>query len=140
MPIANHFEIDDVRSHLSGREGNILAAIGIEPPHRGHIRCPSPSHEDRHPSFRWDHDQNRFFCSCGSGDIFDLVQTVRGGNLDDAIGFIASVIGIDDAPTAIAQSWNNGSPVREQPPKKRWSRYAEEQWRSCMPLSGDALD
>jgi len=72
--------------------------------------------------------------------MFDLIQMVRGGNLDDAIGFAASVLGIDDAPTTIAKSPNNRSPARAHPLKKRWSRYAEEQWRSCVPLSGVASD
>jgi hypothetical protein len=35
---------EETRASLAGREGEVLAALGITPPRRGHIRCPLPSH------------------------------------------------------------------------------------------------
>jgi putative DNA primase/helicase len=64
---------DETRAALIGREGEVLAALGINAPRRGHIRCPIPSHDDRNPSWRFDFRTGRWHCTCGSGDIFDLV-------------------------------------------------------------------
>ena len=131
---------DEIRRAVCGREVEVLGAVGVNPPRRGHILCPFPDHEDGDPSWRWRFNRRRFICTCGAGDLIDVVQKIRGCGFMDALRFIASVLGIDDAPTTIAQPPNRESPAREQRSKKRWSDYAEDQWRSCMPLSGDALD
>jgi len=139
-PGGGYIEIDALRSTLSGREHLVLDAMGIAPPPHGHILCPFPSHKNGSPSWRWRFNRRRFICTCGSGDIFDVVRQVRGGGFMDSVRFVASVMGIDDAPTTIAKPPNRESPARERRSKKRWSHYAEDQWRSCMPLSDDALD
>ena len=63
----------------SGHAAEILASLGIAPGRRGaHIRCPFPSHPDRNPSWRWDHRAARYHCTCGGGDILDLVINMGG--------------------------------------------------------------
>ncbi len=56
-----------------GRSGEILASLNITPRRGGHIHCPFPSHPDRNPSFRWDSRTEHWHCTCGHGDILDLV-------------------------------------------------------------------
>jgi hypothetical protein len=58
----------------SAHTAEIMAALGITPGKReAHIKCPFPSHPDRNPSWRWDDRARRWHCSCGHGDILDLV-------------------------------------------------------------------
>ncbi len=131
---------DEIRRAVCGREVEVLAAFRINPPLRGHIRCPFPDHEDVHPSWRWDFIEGRFYCTCGTGDLFDVIQQIRGGGFIDALRFSASVLGIDDATTTILLPRRPQPPPRRKPEGKRWSGSAEGLWTSCMPLSGVALD
>jgi hypothetical protein len=78
----------------TGRAGAVLAALGIAPPRRGHMRCPLGRHADRNPSFRWDDRRERWFCTCGRGDLLDLVQAM--GVAHDhisAAAFVRDVLG-----------------------------------------------
>ena len=92
---AVNFDTAELRHVLRGREVEVLSALHIHPPQRGHMRCPRPDHEDVHPSWRWDHDKARWICTCGSGDVFDLVQALQGGGFPETIEFIASVLGLE---------------------------------------------
>ena len=77
--------VSAAKALLAGRERDLLARLGITQAKRGqHIRCPTPSHEDRNPSWRWDEDKRRYFCSCGNGDILDLIIAM--GRASDAKG------------------------------------------------------
>jgi hypothetical protein len=78
----------------TGKAGAVLAALGIAPPRRGHMRCPLGRHADRTPSWRWDDRRECWFCTCGSGDLLDLVQAM--GVAHDhisAAGFVRDVLG-----------------------------------------------
>ena len=80
-----------LKADLDGREKDVLAALGINwPPAKNaaHINCPLPGHDDKHPSWRWDHEARRYFCSCGNGDIFDVIAQMRGGDFKDAAEWV----------------------------------------------------
>ena len=56
-------------------EIEILQGLGIHPlAGNHHIHCPYPHHEDRHPSWRWMHDQRRAVCTCSPPhSVIDVV-------------------------------------------------------------------
>jgi hypothetical protein len=57
----------DIHAQVAGREGELLGLLGIDPgPSRGarHRPCPFPDHDDAHPSWRWDAEKRRWFCTC----------------------------------------------------------------------------
>jgi hypothetical protein len=88
---------EETRAALIGREGEVLAALGITPPHRGHIRCVLPSHEDRNASWRFVFRTGRWFCTCTprGGDIFDLVIAMgRAHDAMSAMAFVREVLGL----------------------------------------------
>ena len=81
----------DIHSQVEGRGPEILRALDIRwPPRRGHthIHCPLPLHADRNPSWRWDDRKERWFCTCGSGNIVDLVIAMLGGDFLTAAAWI----------------------------------------------------
>jgi hypothetical protein len=86
----------ETRILASGRHAEILAALGIPTTRRGaHIRCPFPSHPDRNPSWRWDDRTERWHCTCGHGDILDLVvQMGRASSLFEAAVYVRQVLGL----------------------------------------------
>ena len=83
MP-ANFGSVEDLHRLIRGREPDFLRSLGIVPPRRGHIRCPFPDHEDRHPSWRLNTKTGRYHCTCGQGDIFEFIQRYR------SVGFLAA--------------------------------------------------
>jgi len=81
----------DIHSQVEGRGPEILRALDIRwPPRRGqtHIHCPLPLHADRNPSWRWDGRKERWFCTCGSGNIVDLVIAMLGSDFVTAAAWI----------------------------------------------------
>lgn len=71
----------------------ILTALGVSWRDGGkHIRCPFPDHEDRHPSWRWDRNQNRWNCTCGSGDIIDVICRIHGVGFVEAKNIAESIV------------------------------------------------
>jgi Toprim domain len=69
--------VSETLALAAGRESVVIAGFGVALPRRGkHRLCPFPHHPDRHPSFRWDENKARYFCSCGSGSLIDLVINV----------------------------------------------------------------
>jgi hypothetical protein len=87
-----------IKTAASGRETEILPALGI--PWNGsasHIRCPYPDHSDEHPSWRWDENKRRAYCTCARSDsIFDVVAKVKGIDFEDAKIAVAEMIGRSD--------------------------------------------
>ncbi len=80
----------NAHAEIAGREEALLAALGISWPGRGgHIRCPFPDHEDRNPSWRWDSDLVRWFCTCGHGDVFDAIGRMRGCTPREVLAFVS---------------------------------------------------
>jgi hypothetical protein len=85
---------EDVRDLVAGRERDVLIALGIEDPAKGktHIHCPFPDHPDKHPSWRWDRRQARFHCTCGSGDIFEMIKRMHGTDYPGAADLCRDVL------------------------------------------------
>jgi hypothetical protein len=68
---------------VAGHEPEVLDTFGI--PWRtsspsDHIRCPYPDHEDKDPSWRWDKEKRRAYCTCSpQGDnIAGVVMKIWG--------------------------------------------------------------
>lgn len=79
-----------------GREGEVLAALGIAPPARGHIRCMLGTHPDRHPSWRFDFRAGRYRCTCGQGDLLDLAVALgHAPNAVEAARWVRDVLGLE---------------------------------------------
>lgn len=87
--------VSETRRLMTGREHEIVAALGIAMPRRGHIKCPTPHHADRNPSFRIDLTRGVYHCTCGGGDLLDLVQAM--GQAHDALSaarWVRDVLGL----------------------------------------------
>ena len=111
---------------LSGREPEILAALGITPSQRGHIRCPTPEHDDRNPSFRW--DGKKFYCTCGSGDVLDLIVKMgRAHDASSAASWAKEVLGVHVVKPA---------PSRQPAPRRDPKFDIESILSGCKPLAG----
>jgi hypothetical protein len=89
---------DETRAAIMGNEHAILASLGIVLSGKRHIRCPLPHHEDRNPSWRFDFEKSHYFCSCSSGDLFDLWQGVgRAHSPGEAMADIRQLLGLPAA-------------------------------------------
>lgn len=65
-----------------------LALAGIEVPAHGLVSCPSPRHEDDHPSCSVGRDASEgWYChaGCGGGAIYDLASLIEGGPTGPAL-------------------------------------------------------
>ena len=88
--------VEEAKSSLRGRELELLRWLGISWPPRkkaSHITCPIPGHKDRRPSWRWDDLRTRWICTCGSGDLIQLIQEVKGLDFPGAMDLIADFLG-----------------------------------------------
>src|SRR5579883_388857 len=83
----------DALKLVEGRETGVLTALGIQWHNRAHIRCPFPDHNDAHPSWRWDHAKQRWYCTCGSGSVVDAVMRMRRVTFAEACTFVREVCG-----------------------------------------------
>lgn len=87
----------DIKAAAKGRGEDVLQALGIAwDGGRRHIHCPLPGHEDHDPSWRWDEESERAYCTCGAYSIFDLVQEIQGDDFEAAKKFVAQAIGRGD--------------------------------------------
>lgn len=82
--LKTRFSFSDIKDNIAGREELILDALGINWESKRAIRCPFPDHDDKTPSWRWDSRKSKFYCSCGHGDVFDVVARVLGVSLKKA--------------------------------------------------------
>jgi len=90
-------KLADVKEALNGREAYVVCALGITCFESGrHINCPFPEHGGRN-DWRWDESKARWICTCGNGDIFDLVQKMQDCGFTEAVEFVAGVIGTKPA-------------------------------------------
>jgi hypothetical protein len=83
----------DIVKAVAGHEAEVLKAIGIDwPGGSKHITCPYPDHADKHPSWRWDDQDRKAFCTCRKvHDIFDVVSGMTG------VDFAAAKIRVAEA-------------------------------------------
>lgn len=89
----------EIQSAVKGRETDVLDALGIDwRKGRPHIACPYPDHDDGKPSYRFDKNKGRAFCTCitGSHSIFDVVMKLHGCDFEEAKRFVARTLGRDD--------------------------------------------
>jgi hypothetical protein len=90
----------DIRPAVAGREGEVLAALGIDlPAGGGHRRCPFGGHDDRNPSWRWDTGRARAHCTCLNGhtaSILDVIMKVREVGFAEAKVECAQILGRTD--------------------------------------------
>ena len=78
-----------IKTAAKGREAEILDGIGIDwKSGRPHILCPYGTHADTNPSWRWDQQKARAFCTCieRSHSVFDVIMG------KEAIGFEAAKV------------------------------------------------
>ena len=86
---------EQIKAASKGRELEILRSLTIKwPPQMGrHINCPFPGHVDKNPSWRWDAYKGCYFCTCGAGDLIDIVQKIHCSDFRAAIIYIADELG-----------------------------------------------
>ena len=75
--------VEDAHKAVYGREIEVLRSLRIDwTGARTHIRCPYPGHADRNPSWRWDQQQRKAFCTCTTSPlgIFDIWMKIKGGS------------------------------------------------------------
>jgi hypothetical protein len=99
---------DAVREAVSGRESEVLAAIGIRwSGTSNHIACPYPDHLDHDPSWRWDDEKKVAFCTCigtragekKAHSIFAVLGAKEGLDREAAKARVAEIIGRADLIT-----------------------------------------
>jgi putative DNA primase/helicase len=127
--------VRSVKEAVAGREEAVLAALGIRVT-REHQRCPFPDHEDRRPSWRWDGSCARWFCTCGSGDIFEVVERLRGDDFRGASAYIAGILALfgRDAraqrPRHAKLQQRQGAPAQRQTLDPWWRAFFDD----CRPI------
>jgi hypothetical protein len=85
--VARPVDHDDPYKRIAPAEYFRVLA-GIEVPHSGFVRCPSPQHDDRTPSCMVGDDAEAgFYCyGCGDGGaIYDLASLLEGGPTGSAL-------------------------------------------------------
>ncbi len=118
----------------------ILAAIGAKPQTgKKHQRCPFPDHEDKNPSFRYDADANRIFCTClpeTGVSLTDALMKVRGlADFNAAVREIEAITGERVLEGRRKQKQSEpgeqaASENREETDEQAEQREAEERARS----------
>ncbi|MFQ1789637.1 DUF927 domain-containing protein [Aeromonas veronii] len=87
--------VSDVAAAATGHWPDLLAAVGIDTPHRGkHGPCPTCGGKDR---FRLDDKGGRgtWICNqCGAGDGLTLVGLATGKTIKEAADLIAPLVGL----------------------------------------------
>lgn len=87
--------VSETKAACRGREHEVLPVLSITPPRQGKMRCPTLAHDDRDPSWRWDARKGRWHCTCGGGDILDLVQAMGyANNVVSAALWVREVLGL----------------------------------------------
>lgn len=88
-----------IQSVVKGREIEILDGLDIDwKSGQPHIACPYPTHDDDHPSWRWDDKKARAFCTCieRSHSIFDVVMAKEEIDFAGAKIRVAEMLGRKD--------------------------------------------
>lgn len=97
--------VSDVAAAACGHWPELLAAMGIDTPHRGkHGPCPACGGKDR---FRLDDKGGRgtWICNqCGNGDGLDLLVRVTGKSTKEAAELLAPLVGLSAGGLDTAES------------------------------------
>ncbi|MGI3900537.1 MAG: DUF927 domain-containing protein [Janthinobacterium lividum] len=92
---------NDIKAAISGRETEILDALGIEwrkSAGSGHITCPYPEHGGA-DDWRWDQRKAKAFCTCMNGhadSVLDVLMKCEGLEIDGAKVRAAEMLGRSD--------------------------------------------
>jgi Family of unknown function (DUF5906) len=82
---------------VQGRETEILDSLKVVWRNgKLHLQCPFPDHPDHNPSWRWDESEQRYYCACSSGDIFDIIGRLEGADFDRSKVRAAEILGRTD--------------------------------------------
>jgi len=122
--------IDRIKGHVSIFVGGDI--LGLDIPHRDRqsvFLCPFPDHEDTHPSAMLYPHSDRIWCfGCNrGGDILDITQIVRGGDINDAIDFWKRRLNIEDGePIDYAEIAKRKERQIVQGAYRTWRRESEQ--------------
>ncbi|HWX29902.1 MAG TPA: primase-helicase family protein [Steroidobacteraceae bacterium] len=97
-PRSRYVKTQAIKAAVAGREAEVVRALGIRWPGRGHIHCPYPDHEDRNPSWRLT-EQGLCICTCNDGEahhVLDAAMRVLGLDFEGAKLRVAELLGRDD--------------------------------------------
>ena len=90
-----------IKDAVGGREGEILDGLNIPWRNgRQHISGPYPGQDDRNPSWRWDDQRRRAYCTCitdrKSDGVFDILAKMLGLDFEAAKLRAAELLGRGD--------------------------------------------
>jgi putative DNA primase/helicase len=91
--------VEDAQKAVYGRELEVLRSLRIDwTGARSHIRCPFRGHADRNPSWRWDGEASKAFCTCTSHalSIFDVWMKIKNVGFAEACVEIPLALGRTD--------------------------------------------
>jgi hypothetical protein len=136
-------DVAAVKAALRGREFDLLRHLGVDWPQRGrgHIHCPFPGHDDRNPSWRWDAQDARYYCTCApqGGDVLDVAQRMLGCALPEALAHIAGAF-LGERPDLSSmekiRSASDASSLTDRAARNR--EKALTQWRASRAIEGPA--
>jgi len=99
MSYEQHIPTVAVQKAVRGRETEVLKALNIAwDDGAKHLTCPYPDHADQHPSWRWDGEKARAYCTCidRSHSIYDVVMRCRSIEFEAAKLCVAEILGRHD--------------------------------------------
>ncbi|MCQ4110490.1 DUF927 domain-containing protein [Aeromonas sp. JL9] len=132
--------VSDVAAAACGHWPELLAAVGIDTPHRGkHGPCPACGGNDR---FRLDDKAGRgtWFCNqCGNGDGLDLVGKVTGRQPKEAAELIAPLVGLSDSGLdhAVREQLHQQQQARAEQEHKQAEQQRRKAARRATSISAD---
>jgi hypothetical protein len=100
MMAERYVPIRSLQAAVKGRETEVLDALRIAwQDGAPHIRCPYAAHTDHHPSWRWDREKGRAYCTCieqGGHLIVDVVMHLECTEFETAKVRVARILGRGD--------------------------------------------
>ncbi|WP_421306672.1 DUF927 domain-containing protein [Aeromonas veronii] len=133
--------VSDVVAAACGHWPDLLAAVGIDIPHRGkHGPCPACGGKDR---FRLDDKAGRgtWICNqCGNGDGLDLVGKVTGRQPKEAAELIAPLVGLSDSglDPAAREQIHQQQQARAEQEHKQAEQQRRKAARRATSISADS--
>lgn len=132
--------VSDVAAAACGHWPDLLAAVGIDTPHRGkHGPCPACGGKDR---FRLDDKGGRgtWICSqCGNGDGLDLVCRVTNKSPKEAAELLAPLVGLSAGGLdhAARERIHQQQQARAEQERKQDEQHRQKAARRAAAIAGD---
>lgn len=133
----------EIKDSIAGREEQILDALRIPWESKRPIRCPFVDHDDQNPSWRWDSRKSKFYCSCGHGDVFDIVARVLGISTKKAARWVmdSGYIRIDPqeirAALELKKSKLEHARIDKQIAAQDATASDQRRWAAALPVTGN---